>query len=226
MPATSRSERNALQAGPRVVSHYVAMGDSFSAGAAEGEPAQRWPDVLATRMRLAEPRLVYRNLAVAGATSGSVARDQLDHALALVPDVVSLVCGANDVLLSVRPDVERYGATLSAILSRLRRELPRAALLTATTPNFAGFLELHERSRRRVARGLDRLAAVTRLVAHRHRAACLDFASHPEALIRANYAGDGYHPSPWGHRRAADAFGAALRRLGFALPDARPEEVA
>jgi lysophospholipase L1-like esterase len=207
----------------RTVDRYVAMGDSFTAGAAGDAVAVRWPDLLAARLRRQTPGLVYRNLAVPGARSDEVAQDQLGVAVGLRPDVLTLVCGANDVLLSVRPDVERYGATLSAMLARLRRELPEAAVLTATTPNFAGHLGLHERSRRRVAQGLERLAEVTRLVARRHAVTCLEFAGHPEATARDNYAGDGYHPSPGAQRRAADAFGAALRSsFGIAL-DEEPE---
>lgn len=228
MPATSRSEDATTLARPRSVRRYVAMGDSFTAGAHSGAAAtQRWPDALATRLREASPALDYRNLAVTGARSEDVARDQLDAAVRLRPDVVTLVCGANDVLLSVRPDVERYGAALSAMLGRLDRDLPDAAVVTATTPDFAGFLELHERSRRRVADGLERLAEVTRLVARSHDVVCLEFADHPEAVERANYAGDGYHPSAEGNRRAAAAFCAAIAsHFPIAVPETRPKETA
>src|SRR5918996_1069490 len=112
MPATSRSE-------PRAVRRYVAMGDSFTARAEGDDRSGRWPDELAARLRAASPGLDYRNLAVAGARSDAVARDQLTPALRLGPDVITLVCGANDVLLSVRPDVERYAATFAAMLARL-----------------------------------------------------------------------------------------------------------
>lgn len=220
MPATSLSDRTTSSARPRTAGRYVAMGDSFTAGAAGDASAARWPDLLAARLRGAAPELMYRNLAVAGASSDAVARDQLGAAVRLRPDVVTLVCGANDVLLSVRPDVERYGAILSAMLARLGRELPDAAVLTATTPNFAPHLGLHERSHRRVAHGLERLAEVTRIVARRHGVTCLEFAGHPEATARDNYAGDGYHPSPEAQHRAADAFGAALRwRFGIVMDE-------
>ncbi len=228
MPATSRSEEPPTLVRPRRVRRYVAIGDSFTAGAQSGAGAtQRWPDALAALLREGSPALDYRNLAVAGARSDEVARDQLDAAVRLRPDVVTLVCGANDVLLSVRPDVERVGATLSAMLDRLDRDLPYAAVVTATTPNFAAFLDLHERSRRRIVDGLERLAEVTRLVARSHDVVCLEFAGHPEAVERANYAGDGYHPSPEGNRRAAGAFCAALdSHFGIAVPETRPKETA
>jgi lysophospholipase L1-like esterase len=52
---TSRSE-------PRLVRRYVALGDSFTAGAPGGEPEGRWPDELAAALRSVNPDLEYHNL--------------------------------------------------------------------------------------------------------------------------------------------------------------------
>lgn len=217
MRATSSSER--VDSAPqererddaaRTVRRYVAMGDSFTAGIEGEEAAGRWPDELAASLRAVEPRLEYHNLAVAGARSDEVARDQLESAVALAPDALTLVCGANDVLLSVRPDLDLYAATFSATLGRLREALPETVILTATTPNFADFLGLHERSRKRVAEGMARLAETTRWVARRHEVTCLEFAETAEAGDRANFATDGYHPSEQANKLAAGAFLAAL----------------
>lgn len=202
------------------------MGDSFTAGSDRKDGAVPWPDQLAARLRVGNPALAHRNLAVAGARSDEVARDQLEPTLELRPDVVTLVCGANDVLLSVRPDTARYAATLAAMLGRLGEQLPEAAIVTATTPNLARFIDLHDRSRKRVAEGMTRLAEATRLVARHHGVVCLEFAAHPEAEKRGNFAGDGYHPSAEGNRRAAAAFCAALRpRCSIAAPNVQSEEV-
>ena len=94
---------------------YVALGDSFTAGLEPGQP--RWPDELA---RALGGR--YVNLASVGATSKEVEQEQLERALELKPDVVTLVCGANDVLFNTRPDPEAYAASLSRMFARLRRE--------------------------------------------------------------------------------------------------------
>jgi lysophospholipase L1-like esterase len=176
---------------------------------------RRWPDELAAMLGVAD----YRNLGVPGATSGEVARGQLDECVELEPDVVTLICGANDVLLSVRPDIDAYAATFERMLTRLRRELPAAALLTATTPDLSTFMALRPRSRRRVERGMRALNEATRAVAGRKRVPCLEFAEHPRAGDRENFADDGFHPSPEGNRRAALAFALALD------PDIDPQEV-
>jgi lysophospholipase L1-like esterase len=184
---------------------YVAMGDSFTAGFEPGKP--RWPDELARALGAEEH---YENLASVGATSEEVERDQLPRALELEPDVVTLVCGANDVLLSTRPDPEPYAVRLSRMFARLRRAAPHAEILTATYPDLARFVDLRPRSRVRVEKGMRRFNAACRDVAHRHGIALLEGSDHPAVHRRATFAEDGIHPSPEGHRRAAAEFLASL----------------
>src|ERR687891_135794 len=81
------------------LSLYVALGDSFTAGTG-CPPGDAWPERLVANLRSESPSLELRNLAVEGATSTEVL-DQLPAALGLEPDLVTLVCGANDVLRSL-----------------------------------------------------------------------------------------------------------------------------
>ncbi|MEA2420592.1 MAG: hypothetical protein QOE60_2798 [Thermoleophilaceae bacterium] len=185
---------------------YVALGDSFTAGLTSGEP--RWADEVA---RALGPRTRYENLAWVGATSADVERSQLDHALSLEPDVVTLVCGANDVLESVRPDDRAYAERLGRMFARLKAEAPRAAVVTATYPDISRFLDLRPRSRARVEQGMQLFNAACRRVAETHGVALLDGFRDPAASERGTYADDGFHPSAEGHRRAAAAFLRALR---------------
>jgi lysophospholipase L1-like esterase len=185
---------------------YVALGDSFTAGLVAGEP--RWADEVA---RALGPRTQYENLAWVGATSSDVECVQLERALSLQPDIVTLVCGANDVLESVRPDEGAYAARLGRMFARLRSEAPRAAVVTATYPDISRFLNLRPRTRVRVEMGMRRFNAACRRVAEANGVALLEGFDHPAADDRDTYADDGFHPSPEGHRRAAAAFLRALR---------------
>jgi lysophospholipase L1-like esterase len=193
---------------------YVALGDSFTSGLESGEP--RWADEVA---RVLGPGVRYENLAWVGATSADVERVQLSRAVELDPDLITLICGANDVLESVRPDPREYAERLSRMYARLRGEAPRALLLTATYPDISRFLDLRPRSRERVQKGMRRFNDAARAVARRHRVALLEYFDDPAADERGTYAADGFHPSPEGHRRAAAAF---LRALGsrFRLTEA------
>jgi lysophospholipase L1-like esterase len=188
------------------VTTYVALGDSFTSGLVAGEP--RWPDEVARGLG---PATRYENLAWVGATSADVEEKQLERALELDPDVITLVCGANDVLESVRPDVDGYAARLSRMFARLHREAPRAAVVTATYPDISRFLDLRPRTRTRVQLGVRRVNAACRRVAERHGVGLLEGFDHPATRERGTYAADGFHPSPEGHRRAAAAFLRALR---------------
>jgi lysophospholipase L1-like esterase len=195
------------------VTTYVAMGDSFTAGIDPAVP--RWADELARS--LGGP---YVNLAEVGATSEHVENQQLEPAIGLSPDVVTLVCGANDVLLSTRPDADAYAARLSRMFARLRRERPGVMILTATYPDISRFLELRPRSRSRVEREMKRFNAACRTVARRHRVVVLEGFDHPVATDRSTFAEDGFHLGAEGHRAAAREFLRALRnRL---RPRARP----
>jgi len=184
---------------------YVALGDSFTAGLEPGQP--RWADELARQLGGR-----YVNLAAVGATSEEVEREQLERALELEPDVVTIVCGANDVLFNTRPDSDAYAARLSRMFARLRRELPHVQIVTATYPDISRFLALRPRTRARVEEGMERFNAAVRRMAHRHDVVLMESFDHPLAGQREIYADDGFHPSAEGHRQAAREFLRALRK--------------
>jgi lysophospholipase L1-like esterase len=198
---------------------FVAIGDSFTAGVEPDAPP--FPDLVAAQ--LAGWR--YANFAVAGARAGDVRAGQLDLALALRPRLLSVICGANDVVRTTRPDVELFAADFDQILLRLRSALPDVSIVTATYP-VAEFLPLRDRTRTRITRGLNEVNAIVRRSSARHGAVCLELAGHPGRGERANYAPDGFHPSAAGHRNAAAVFADCLRdRLGIEL-EYRAEEAA
>jgi lysophospholipase L1-like esterase len=193
----------------RVVRAYAALGDSFTAGR-DSVDAERWADLLAAGMRRVNPELRYENLAVDGATSAAVLDRQVAPALALEPDLVTVICGANDVIWSVRPDLDLYAERLASILDRLRRGLPHVAIVTATSPERWRFLDLRPRTRARIVAGIGRLNEVTRTVAGSHSVPVVDVVGHPGLDEADNFLDDGLHPSPAGHERAAVEFARAL----------------
>ena len=168
-------------------------------------PGERWADRLAAACAARNPSLGYRNLAVDGATSADVL-EQLAEAIELEPDLVTVVCGANDVLLSTRPDLDalraqprgdlRPAARRDARRADRHRDLARSA---GTSWSWArapaarverGIRALNERDPRRSPRAYG--------------GPCLDVAGHPGLCEAENFTADGLHPSPLGHgaRRA------------------------
>lgn len=195
---------------------FAALGDSFTAGTG-CQPGEGWADRLAIRLRTKSPRLLYRNLAVDGATSADVL-DQVGPALQLEPDLVTVVCGGNDVLRSRRPDIAGYAERLGSIFSRLRETLPGVTLVTATSPARWSFLGLGPRTTERVEAAIRDLNDATRTIAGSRDVLCLDVADHPGLENPENFSADGLHPSATGHARAAHEFARLLEpRIGGPL---------
>lgn len=105
---------------PRVWERFVAMGDSFTEGLHDGDPGDDdryvgWADRLAAALAVRNEALGrpfgYANLAIRGRLIDGILEEQLEPALALTPDLVSLSAGGNDVL---RPRV-----SLPAVMDRL-----------------------------------------------------------------------------------------------------------
>ncbi len=180
---------------------FAALGDSFTAGR-ESVEGERWPDRLAAGLRAEEPDLVYANLAVDGAGSAEVL-EQVPAALELAPELVTVICGANDVLLTTRPDVTGYEERFSAILERLREGAPEAAIATGTAPETWHFMELRPRTEARLAAATEALNAATREIAARHGVLCLPVAGDPALEDPANFSRDGLHASRVGHELIA-----------------------
>lgn len=198
-----------------VVRAYAALGDSFTAGR-DSIGAERWADLLAAGMRRVNPDLRYENLAVDGATSAEVLARQVEPALALGPDFLTAICGANDVLLATRPDVEGYAKNFDAILRRLREGAPEAMVVTATAPEGWQFMDLRPRTEARLIEATRELNDITRAAAERYDVLCLPVAGHPALRDPATFSADGLHPSSVGHRLVARESANVLReKLGI-----------
>lgn len=103
---------------------YVAIGDSFTEGVGDEEPSlpngvRGWADRVAEELARTRPDLGYANLAIRGRRLGAIVDEQLEPALALEPDLVSISAGGNDLL---RPggDPDELAARLDAVVGRIR----------------------------------------------------------------------------------------------------------
>jgi lysophospholipase L1-like esterase len=195
----------------RKVYSYVAMGDSFTAGIGN-EDGPIWCELVARRLRDANPDMRFRNIAVNGATSADVA-EQVNTALSFEPDLVTVICGMNDVLKSVRLDPEGFAMRLAATFDRLQAELPNAALISATAPgNMADNLPLRPRTKAHVVNGLETLNRTIVMLAGERRIPTLRWAEHPGLRDPENFGPDKMHPSGRGHALMAEEVLRGLRQ--------------
>jgi phosphatidylinositol alpha 1,6-mannosyltransferase len=197
---------------------FAALGDSLSAGA-EGDTALPWPEHAARVLAWEGREIAFQNFSVAGATAADVAIWQLQQAVEFRPDLVSVICGANDVLLSVRPDPEVFTAVFDGIVDSLQQRLPRALIVTATYPRLGTLLPVRARTGARIESGIDAVNAAIREIATRRGLVCLEWSGHAGVNDPQNFANDQFHPSAEGHRRAAAAFVEGLAdALGVPVP--------
>ncbi|MCW3005044.1 MAG: putative GDSL-like lipase [Conexibacter sp.] len=102
--------RRVLGAPAQPWSRYVAVGDSTSEGLDDPHPDgsgyRGWTDRLAERLAELNPHLLYANLAVRGKLARQVREEQLEPALALAPDLATVVAGisSGDGRTAKRPE--------------------------------------------------------------------------------------------------------------------------
>jgi lysophospholipase L1-like esterase len=184
---------------------FVALGDSLTEGIGDlqvdGRP-RGWADRFAEEIARRQGGLHYANLAVRGRLTGEVVTTQLRPAIALAPDLASVVVGMNDL---IRPTVNL--ARVCRLFDHLVASLAStgAAVLTATLPDPGVISPLPRLVRRRFSARLKHYNEHVQRTAERHGAHCLDLAECA-AGDPAGWSEDRLHPGPYGHQRVADEF--------------------
>src|SRR5690348_14496897 len=190
----------------------VGMGDPLPDGTWRG-----WAVLLAESL-LSE----FHNLSASGAMIGDVWRDQVPRAVALRPDVVSMVVGVNDTLRR-KFDVAMLRENLDASVRTLTAT--GAAVLTMRLPDPGSMFGLPGALARPLARRVRAINTVVDEVARRHGTLHLDVARDPATYERRYWSVDRLHPNERGHRFIACRFHALLATSGVAVgpgPDPEP----
>jgi lysophospholipase L1-like esterase len=202
---------------------YVAIGDSSTEGLEDPDGAggyRGWADRLAERIADSqEEPLEYANLAVRGLGMREIRETQLEPAIALRPDLLTVFGGVNDIIgghcdfAAVRTDYEavfRQGRGLGA------------TVLTFTMPDQTGINPFGRHLRDR----MYALNAIIRSEAEAHGALVVDLQHYPVAQDPRLWFEDRLHGNALGHALVAEAL---AWRLGLPGSDTRwaqplPEE--
>ncbi|GAA0227254.1 SGNH/GDSL hydrolase family protein [Actinomadura nitritigenes] len=185
---------------------YVAVGDSQTEGLNDGDELtgyRGWADRLAELLAAQDAGVRYANLAVRGRLAAGVRAEQTEAALALRPDLVTVMAGMNDL---VRPgfDARAVAAELEAMLAAFTGA--GARVVTFTFPDVAKIAPLVRHLRPRVVDLNERI----RTAAGRHGALVVDTFPHPVTTDPRLWSPDRIHASPLGHARIAAAAAHAL----------------
>lgn len=161
------------------------------------------------------------NRGVSGDTVKALAARWDRDALALKPDVLSILVGANDTLGRFDPGipmpttVDEYGAAYAQLLARTRAALPEAKLVLCEPFALPGTRNAGHWDAWR--KDLAQRQAIVRELAHGHGAVFVPLQAAFDDACRRAPAGywiwDGVHPTYAGHRLLADGW---LRALGAA----------
>ncbi len=205
---------------PRTFHRFVALGDSFTEGVGDHDAARPngvrgWADRVAEALSAHTRDLGYANLAIRGRKMDAILAEQIDPAIELEPDLVTIYAGGNDIL---RPKVD-----IDAIVARYSRAVSRMAATGAHVAVFTGF-DLGFAPVFRHLRG--RVATYNELVrelADDHGATVVDFWRLREYRDARLWDVDRLHMSAAGHQRMAVA---VLDTLGvehdLPMPDLGP----
>jgi len=180
---------------------YVALGDSTTEGLEDRYPdgAYRgWADRLAEQLAPLEHDFRYANLAVRGKCAHQIRADQLEAALALRPDLASILAGLNDVLRRT-VDIDKIAGEIEAMARALRGA--GADLLIVTLPDPVRVNPLARIAARHVVALNERIREIARM----HDAFVIDLEAHRVASDPRLWHVDRLHGNPEGHRRIAAA---------------------
>lgn len=179
---------------------YVAIGDSFTEGIGDPNPRspgghRGWADRVAEELARTRDGFAYANLAIRGRLLNKIIEEQLEPAIALQPDLITICAGGNDV---IRPggDPDKLAEKMDAAVGRLVSS--GATVVLFTGPDL-GSTPVIGSVRGRVAIYNENL----RTVAARHDAVIADMWALRQLSNREMWAPDRLHFSPLGHHTIA-----------------------
>jgi lysophospholipase L1-like esterase len=179
---------------------YVALGDSFTEGIGDPEPAspgghRGWADRVAEVLGATSPDFAYANLAVRGRLLARILDEQVEPAIALQPDLITIAAGGNDVI--------RPGSDPDALAARFDPALARLASTGATLVLFTGvdvaFSPVFRRIRGKTAIYNENL----RVLAAKHGALVADQWGLKAIQDVGMWSVDRLHLNPYGHHEVA-----------------------
>ncbi len=186
--------------GPHPWHRFVAIGDSFTEGIGDPEPAlpgghRGWADRVAEVLAGQVDDFAYANLAVRGKLIAQIVDDQIQPALELHPDLVTFSAGGNDVI--------RPGGDPDAVAQLFEDAVVRLTATGATLVLFTGidtaFTPVFRGIRGRVAIYNENIRAI----ADRYDCIVADQWALKEVQDMRFFDDDRLHFNPLGHHEVA-----------------------
>jgi lysophospholipase L1-like esterase len=177
---------------------FAALGDSFTEGVgdlhADGS-CRGWADRFAEHLAASRSGLRYANLAIRGKLLSEVLDEQVPRAVEMLPDLVSLAAGGND-LLRPRTDPDDLAVIFESTVARLTGTGATVMVFTGFDPKAFPVL--------RLIRGKSAVLTMhVREIASRYNCLIADLWTMRILTDRRLWTPDRLHFTPDGHRRVA-----------------------
>ena len=188
-------------------SRYVALGDSFTEGVGDPDPTRPnglrgWADRVAEVLAGRVPDFGYANLAIRGRKLHQILDEQLEPALALAPDLVTIHAGGNDVLRP-RVDLDDLASAYDGAVGRIVETGAHVVMFTIFDPGSSG---IYAAMRGRMAIFNE----FAREISERHEATLVDMWRMRDRPIVEVMDTDRMHLNASGHQHIAFAVLAGL----------------
>lgn len=197
------------------VLRFVALGDSLTEGVGDpvGGAWRGWAELLSAGLAPDGTPVEFHNFAASGAQTSDVLARQMPQALALRPDIASVLVGVNDTLRRTF-DIHAVAARLDHVYAAFTEQ--GAVLLTACLPDPGTMLGLPGLLGRPLARRQQAVNSVVHALSERYGAVHLHAAEGAWVADRSMWSADRLHPGERGHRILAARFHALLAADGRA----------
>jgi len=190
-----RTSDATMTTGPIV---YVALGDSTGAGVG-AKDGGGYVARLFKRLEEQRPGSKLSNLCVSGATTTDLIRDQLQHGVALDPDLVTIGIGINDIGHGLTLD--QFAKNFDEILSTLKQKT-HATIVVTNIPDISTAPRIPTSMRSQYQQQIAEFCKRLEEIGNQYGVTIFDIntitkrelPSHPEY-----FSSDGFHPSDAGY---------------------------
>ena len=194
---------------------YVALGDSTVQGIGASHPSRSTAGIIFATILANKKNALYHNLGVDGARISEVRRNQLEQAIAMQPDLITISVGANDIRF--RTGLASFRSELTWLLEKLRAETDATIVIT-TIPDLSLTPRVPFLVKGITNLMVKRLNSVITDLAKEHKIICIDM-YHQSRVYAAHYpeliASDGFHPSDLGYALWANTIISQISHILF-----------
>jgi acyl-CoA thioesterase-1 len=178
---------------------FIAIGDSTVEGVGATHPSRSYTGIIYAMIKEQFPKATYHNFGKFGASSKSVIEEQLDKAIALNPDLVTISVGANDINEKVLPP--KFGRNLRTIIETIQRET-HAKIVINNLPDFTKSAAISLMHRKLSGLVISKYNKAIEKVTSQYDVFFIDLYKHSRVYAK-HYpeliAEDKFHPSDFGY---------------------------